>query len=962
MADQIYKVRDPQGNIREIRGPAGASDEEVIAQAQKLFAAPAAATPAAAPEEVPFGRRVAQFAVDIPAGLVRGAASVGSTLAEAARTRMPGGLGALQTVMELPGVVAGAAPVFQPRETALPRIKERGAATSAAMKELFGADPESLAFRGAQLGGEIAATMGTPAALAAGAKAAGAAPSVVRALEFGGLAPTGAKTALRGAALRLGGGAAGGAASTALISPEDAGMGAAIGAALPVAVAPVKGAVSGVYRGLIEPYVQPSLVAQRALLGSTDDPQALVNALRATRGMETTPGFTPTMTERLLERGAATPTLAAMEARVAASSPKANRQIYAAAQKRVSALQDQLTRVEQQLQTRVNALRPEAQVELRAVRDQLMQGLAQARNEVQTAQTALAKSLPDVSQLEIGGKLAGVAEAELAAAKTRVTSAYTQAMQLAGDTPVIPFESVVARAGIIRAQPITQLKGLAPETAQVLELYGAKEAPKEAVGKGLVTGKMKQPAPPELPPVVNLEQASALGKALNIDYAALKGSTDSAANIARANVNKMRDALNESIANSGLSREAKEAYAAAQQAHVTEVADRFYTGTASKLFRKGASNVALLGDENIARTILQTETGAKDLLTALGNGPAARQTAQQGIEDLFRREVVDASTKTVKPEAAAAFLQKYGRQIDAVGGGLRQRLTQVQQEATKLGEGFEKLASLSSEFGKKSAREVVDYALQHPSNMNQVQTRIGKDAQSALAREVADRAMAPLKAGDADATMKFLTENAATARQALGRAAYDDLLEQARFGQEVGKQLKNVAEFSNKAKVVERVKVDTQGFTPEQLTNLSLVAKDVQRAQRAAALAQVGKKVAAPDVAELATEAAETQAVSARKFPQLLSRAATVARNTWINLEQRINRRAAAELVTLMHVNPDAAIEALEQAMIRAKVEGVPGRALQTAAQAARVSGAQPSEQPKPANALSPRPINALAP
>ena len=46
MADQIYKVRDPQGNIREIKGPAGASDEEVIAQAKTLFAVPAQATPA----------------------------------------------------------------------------------------------------------------------------------------------------------------------------------------------------------------------------------------------------------------------------------------------------------------------------------------------------------------------------------------------------------------------------------------------------------------------------------------------------------------------------------------------------------------------------------------------------------------------------------------------------------------------------------------------------------------------------------------------------------------------------------------------------------------------------------------------------------------------------------------------------------------------------------------------------
>jgi len=38
MADQIYKVQDPQGNIREISGPPGASDDEVIARAQELFA------------------------------------------------------------------------------------------------------------------------------------------------------------------------------------------------------------------------------------------------------------------------------------------------------------------------------------------------------------------------------------------------------------------------------------------------------------------------------------------------------------------------------------------------------------------------------------------------------------------------------------------------------------------------------------------------------------------------------------------------------------------------------------------------------------------------------------------------------------------------------------------------------------------------------------------------------------
>ena len=55
MADQIYKVQDPQGNIRQISGPAGASDDEIIAQAQKLFAD---IIPAPPPSQIPDGQNV----------------------------------------------------------------------------------------------------------------------------------------------------------------------------------------------------------------------------------------------------------------------------------------------------------------------------------------------------------------------------------------------------------------------------------------------------------------------------------------------------------------------------------------------------------------------------------------------------------------------------------------------------------------------------------------------------------------------------------------------------------------------------------------------------------------------------------------------------------------------------------------------------------------------------------------
>jgi hypothetical protein len=523
---------------------------------------------------------------------------------------------------------------------------------------------------------------------------------------------------------------------------------------------------------------------------------------------------------------------------------------------------------------------------------------------------------------------------------------------------------VVTKAGIIRDQPIQELKNLAPETAKILELYGPKTPAPAAptpLGKGQVAKNIfvAPPAPPAaLPPAVTLEQASALNQALNIDYAALRGSTDAAANIARANINKLRAALDDAIAKSGLSDEAKAAYAGAKKAHATEVAEKFYSGTASKLTREGASRVPLLGGENIAKTILQTETGARDLLTAIGDDPASRQAVRQGIEDLFRRDVVDAATKTVRPDAAANFLQKYGRQIDMVGGGLRERLTQVQQEATKFAADFKRIEALGAELGKKSASEVVDYALKHPSNMNRVQRRIGKDAQTALAREVADRALEPLKAGNADAAVEFLTKNAATARQALGKTAYDDLLQQAQFGQDVAAQMKGVQAFGRDVEGV--VFTRTQGFTPQQLTDLTLVAQDLKRAARAEALARQGTKVAAPDVAELASEAAQERALSAQRFPQLLNRVATFARNTWVNLEGRINRRAAAELVTLMHTNPDAAIAALERAQARATAQAKgPGLVSRAAAQAFRTSGASTSQ-----NNLAPESdnVNALAP
>lgn len=58
METTIYKVRDPSGAIRELRGPVGASDEQVLAKAKELFAA--APAPKSGADAIPGQRSISR--------------------------------------------------------------------------------------------------------------------------------------------------------------------------------------------------------------------------------------------------------------------------------------------------------------------------------------------------------------------------------------------------------------------------------------------------------------------------------------------------------------------------------------------------------------------------------------------------------------------------------------------------------------------------------------------------------------------------------------------------------------------------------------------------------------------------------------------------------------------------------------------------------------------------------------
>jgi hypothetical protein len=136
----------------------------------------------------------------------------------------------------------------------------------------LGADPNSMPFKTAKLGAEIAGTAGTGGLLAKGVGAILPAamqalpwvPKLLSSLQSGGFSLGGAPatSALGGvgnAAIRAIGGSAVGAGSAGLVNPEDAVTGAKIGAVLPVGANAIGAAFNATGRALGGPALSPEV-------------------------------------------------------------------------------------------------------------------------------------------------------------------------------------------------------------------------------------------------------------------------------------------------------------------------------------------------------------------------------------------------------------------------------------------------------------------------------------------------------------------------------------------------------------------------------------------------------------------------------------------------------------------------------------------------------------------------------
>lgn len=789
--------------------------------------------------------------------------------------------------------------------------------------------PEAGAYKAGQLMSEVGVTLPIPGALGSIAARIPGVSALAPAIRSAGFDP-GKLTGLSNIGARIGGGALAGGASAGLVNPEEALFGAQIGAAL----GPVGQVALGGARAISDRFIAPAAGAANALLRAGGE--ELANALRGTAGMATTPGFKPTLAERAVEGGVRSPTLAKLEKTLTGVEAEVQG-VYNAQIDRVNALRQQLQGVENQLAQQAGALRPDAQATLSETRNQLLRSLSSEEATLQQTAARLEKSLRDAGELAPGQTLAERAGKLRAETRAQVVEpAYRRAFE-AAEGARIDVSPVLAEAERILGKPLT---AFAPETAPSIVRELSRFAPKapEAApaGAGKISSRiMTRPEAPTGPATASLEELDAVRKVINAEIsAAARGTSTLSATEAR-NLSQLHKALDDSVASSTtLSDDAKSLYASALDTYRTKFAPRFKEGATARLLQPSAFNETRLLPENAVGRYLSSEADAQQFVATFGGDAAARSAMGEGIESLFRSRVVDPVTKQIKPDAAAKFLADNQRALNVLeqnGVSVGPRLRAVEVEARRLEQGMNNVAALRTEFGGDTAQDVMERLIKDPSRMKAALGRLDENGKAALAQSVSDRVTNMLQGGDAGKALKYLVDNEATVKQALGgKGVWTDMKDLAEQYIQFEKAAKTLAQSSSLAPFAATTTDVAKRLTPAEIESLKLVAADIKRADEVAALAGI-TQAPTPRAARIATEAREESGV---KTPAYLENGVATARAIWASLEGRMNKKVAAELTNFMYRDPDAAIAALDAAQktkaSRQAFTGAFGRGLTT--------------------------------
>jgi len=641
----------------------------------------------------------------------------------------------------------------------------------------------------------------------------------------------------------------------------------------------------------VRPYVDPGAVAVNQFVRAAEDPGATAAALRATQNAFVTPGA-PAMSvsERLIEGGVPSLGIASLEQGLAASSPSVNLQMRGRELQQQSAIQQQLARVEQQIQTQAASMAPADLSQLRKVRDDLLRGLADEQATLANTAQGVAQPLPTVRQAEVGGaiQMRGAERSEQLK-KEYIRPGFREAFSLDAPTPSINLARSMATAERLVGDmgAFVDPTKVSPSVRNLLRL-----------DTDAVSG----------PPVVSLEDFQSVRAALRKQETAAARTDPTRAGALEAVIRQM-DA---DLAGAPIPQGAKDALAEARR-RVSEVqVPMFRTGETSKMLSRTTRNMPGTLPSQQVQAFLETPESAAQFVRTFESDPRALQSMQQGILDLYRRDIVDPTTKVVDAKKAAAFEADYTPQLDtleAAGLNVRETMAMVRQDAMKVQRATAALASEAKKFGEaKSAKDVVDLALKSPMDMRFVRERLTPQARTALTDELTNRATTFIQNGDAAGALKYLTNNKRALTVGFGKAGaktYADLVDLA----EMQKKFLSVAALAPKTNLVTPVTLAKE-LTPAQLTNLQVVIKDLDRSGAVAELG-VAKDRA---VGKIASEGALEAGVAPSRIPGFFNQIVTASKSALKNILDFQDRRVSAALFDMMINRPDDLIPILEKA------------------------------------------------
>ena len=543
--------------------------------------------------------------------------------------------------------------------------------------------------------------------------------------------------------------------------------------------------------------------------------------------------------------------------------------------------------------------------------------------EQQAAEAALAgqrqgveTGMANVSQLETGQALAKANEEVLKNTQRTVTGPAYQAAFDAAPEATINLSGLAGVAKGQRGELLTQLKGLAPKSAALLERYGPREV--ESMVQGVPVKQTIPPAP------ITLEEAHAIRQAINIDRATLKGSNESGANITRARLNELYDSLNIAI-NRDVAPEAKALFENANNLFKERIVGVHRTGQPSNLTRTSTLNEPMLLPGDIVNKAMANEGSTLQFLKIFKQDPAAMQNLKTGVEDLYRQQVL-AGGKAATPEAHAKFMFENAKQLgalDSVGLGMSTRLNQIggqikgvtaAEEAlaaqgktipSKVTEAFkaedEALNLASTTLGFKQTDKLRSAIVSNPETAGQALSRMDAPAKSSLARGVMQ------DAGKASDPLKHLTDNEQGIMRVL--KANDPKTAQSTFtaAKDAAELAKIIEETGNKL----GMKTPTNAMVTQQ--NLSKLTQDLPQVR--AVVKDIQDQLAQGKTFEdLAAQGAKSQTSALKLFraettPHVfpLNKIWSLANMVLGRLEGRIDKKLAVEIATELSNSATAA-------------------------------------------------------